>query len=315
MSMSCGTQGNWPTRCTRSRVLPRTSCASATSASTGPDAVPRRLAGLCFGSLAALQLLPSSAEAAGPNEPNTTITQMVFFDVGLSDRALKPAAERTIGDRSIIPNDAKPIGRIVLGLYGDLVPVTVHNFVEAVRSGAYDGTTFSRILAGEYIQAGKQGTHRLGEVEAPAGLQANPELSSAGAFQLGHNRPGTVSLSLAENDEDPSIRSRSGYHATEFLITTGPGPAPRLDGVNLVFGRVLEGIDTVAAIARVPTFTPSDNARSLNILAQALGDDRAANVRRKYGRPLKAVVILGSGLLSSAGGAASGAAAALSAAA
>jgi peptidyl-prolyl cis-trans isomerase B (cyclophilin B) len=29
----------------------------------------------------------------------------------------------------------------------------------------------------------------------------------------------------------------------------------------------------------------------------AAGDDRANNVRRKYGRPLKAVVILGSGVL------------------
>jgi hypothetical protein len=31
------------------------------------------------------------------------------------------------------------------------------------------------------------------------------------------------------------------------MITTGPGPVPRLDGLNLVFGRVTGGMTTVRA--------------------------------------------------------------------
>ncbi len=38
----------------------------------------------------------------------------VALDVGIADRALKRAEERTIGDKSIIP-DAAPVGRIVIG--------------------------------------------------------------------------------------------------------------------------------------------------------------------------------------------------------
>ena len=54
-------------------------------------------------------------------------------------------------------------------------------------------------------------------------VQANPDLSSAGAFKLRHMRPGTVSLSLTESDEDPAIHQRPGFRNVQFLITTGPG--------------------------------------------------------------------------------------------
>lgn len=44
---------------------------------------------------------------------------------------------------------------------------------------------------------------------------------SPGAFALGHGRPGTLSLSLSENDDDPRVKGRPGYKSMEFLITTG----------------------------------------------------------------------------------------------
>lgn len=49
----------------------------------------------------------------------------------------------------------------------------------------------------------------------------------------------------------------------------------------------------------MPVFGPSPvgNSLAFNSLASAIGDDRAATVRRKYGKPLKAVVILGSEVL------------------
>lgn len=68
---------------------------------------------------------------------------------------LTAAEERTLGDKSVIPlEDGVPSGRIVLGLYGRLAPGCVSNFLALVRSGALDGTVFSRVLPGEYIQVG-----------------------------------------------------------------------------------------------------------------------------------------------------------------
>lgn len=58
-----------------------------------------------------------------------------------------------------------------------------------------------------------------------------------------------------------------------------------------------EGLEVVAAITKVPTFTPNDNARAFNDFAQFIGDERAAKTRAKWGRPLQAVVITRAGLL------------------
>lgn len=55
--------------------------------------------------------------------------------------------------------------------------------------------------------------------------QPNSDLTSASAFRLRHARPGTLSLSLSECDEDPELRTGNpAYRPTEFLITTGECP-------------------------------------------------------------------------------------------
>jgi hypothetical protein len=47
----------------------------------------------------------------------------------------------------------------------------------------------------------------------------------------------------------------------------------------------------------VPSFQPDIRSQQLNRFAKFLGDDRADNVRRQYGKPLKAIIILDSGVL------------------
>lgn len=53
--------------------------------------------------------------------------------------------------------------------------------------------------------AGRQGSRRLGELETPKGLELppNPDMLDPNAFKLRHTRPGTLSLNLVDNDEDP----------------------------------------------------------------------------------------------------------------
>ena len=73
----------------------------------------------------------------------------------------------------------RPVGAITIGLFGGRLPTTVENFVKTVASGAYTGTIVNRVRPGQYLSIGKQGTRRMGEVEAPDGLRSNPELTSA----------------------------------------------------------------------------------------------------------------------------------------
>lgn len=93
------------------------------------------------------------------------------------------------------------------------------------------------------------------------------------------------------------VKSRLNYRPLEFVITTGPGPVPKLDGGNIVFGRVLEGFNVINMITSVPTFLPVGRVLAFNNFANAVGDERAEAVSRKYGRPLKAVVIQQAGVL------------------
>ena len=77
--------------------------------------------------------------------------------------------------------------RLGAGLYGNLVPTTVANFCSAVKSGLYTGTLWSKVLPGEYIQAGQQGSRRTGAVDirAPESvLSRNQEVLSSKSFRL-----------------------------------------------------------------------------------------------------------------------------------
>jgi peptidyl-prolyl cis-trans isomerase B (cyclophilin B) len=252
---------------------------------------------LAAASVAAAAPPPALAATPAP-APSPLPPARVALSFGLADRAVKSSADRTLGDRSIIPLDdaaRNPIGTVVLALaYADSAPDSCANLLAAVRAGALDGTTVSRIIPGEYVQLGRQGSRRQGEVQAPKGLlRPNRDSASSAALRVDAGaRPGTVALSLGECDEDPAVRSRPGYQPFEFLITTGPGPAPRLNGANVAFGRVESGFDAIQAISRVPTFEPDARQRQLNRFAAFIGDDRADNVARRYGRPLRAVVVL-----------------------
>ena len=93
---------------------------------------------------------------------------------------------------------------------------------------------------------------------------------------------------------------------------------PALDGENIVFGVVEEGYDVLRDIVAVPIFAPNSNITAFNMLASTFGDERAARARKSWGKPLKAVVITGSGIIAppaAAGEAAAGEAAAGEAAA
>jgi peptidyl-prolyl cis-trans isomerase B (cyclophilin B) len=57
----------------------------------------------------------------------------------------------------------------------------------------------------------------------------------------------------------------------------------------------MTGLDVVAAVASVPTYKPNKNIKQFNNFASFLGDERAANARNFWDRPLKTVVISGCG--------------------
>lgn len=232
--------------------------------------------------------LEACAEVEAP-----AVTHRVYIDVAHCINAMETTQTRNLGELKVCA-EAEPLGRIVIGLYGDLVPKTVENFIAlatAPESVGLKGTVFHTVKKGEYVAAGRQGTRRLGQME---GIQMppNPDTLSAKSFRIPAGaRPGTVSLALTDYDKQEQ-RGRS-----EFAITTGPAPVPSLNDTNIVFGRVEEGMDVVAMVGGVDTYRPPERVRVMNDVAKVFGDDRAKTAKAIWSKPLQPVVILDCGVL------------------
>ena len=135
-------------------------------------------------------------------------------------------------------------------LYPDVAPNTVNNFISLVKKGFYDGVIFHRVISGFMIQGGD-----------PKGLGiGGPGYSIRGEFtangfpnKLSHT-PGV--LSMARTSAPDSAGS-------QFFIMHDT--ASYLDGQYAAFGKVIEGMDTVNAIAATPT-DRSDRPRTPQVM-------------------------------------------------
>lgn len=124
-------------------------------------------------------------------------------------------------------------GTITIELYGDKAPITAGNFIDLVERGFYDGLKFHRYEPGFVIQGGDPRGNGTGGFEDPQTgrerrikLEVSPELK--------HGDAGGVAMARSQ---DPNSAS------CQFYITLGP--AAFLDMNYAVFGRVIDGMDTV----------------------------------------------------------------------
>jgi peptidyl-prolyl cis-trans isomerase A (cyclophilin A) len=132
------------------------------------------------------------------------------------------------------------MGGITLELDAEKAPQTVDNFLAYVDAGFYDGTIFHRVIDGFMIQGGglgpdmqKKATREPIANEAKNGLK---------------NVRGSIAMA----------RTGDPHSATaQFFINHKDNPNldyPSFDGWGYaVFGRVVDGMDVVDAIAEVPT--------------------------------------------------------------
>ncbi len=128
--------------------------------------------------------------------------------------------------------------KIKLELYPEIAPITCENFEKLVKQGFYDGLTFHRIIPGFMIQGGCP----KGNGTGGPGWNIKGEFSSNGVKNnLKHTR-GVISMAR-------SMMPNSA--GSQFFIMHED--APHLDGQYAAFGKVVEGMDVVDAIAEVPT--------------------------------------------------------------
>ena len=131
-------------------------------------------------------------------------------------------------------------GTMTIALDPVAAPKTVNNFVVLARYHYFDGVGFHRIIPGFVLQGGDpEGSGRGGP-----GYRFEDELPKPGRYEVG---------SLAMANAGPNT------NGSQFFVISGP------DGVRLppqysLFGKVVDGLDVVAAIDAIGTRsgTPSE---------------------------------------------------------
>ncbi|HIW25408.1 MAG TPA: peptidylprolyl isomerase [Firmicutes bacterium] len=130
-------------------------------------------------------------------------------------------------------------GVIKVELYPEYAPNTVNNFISLVNKHFYDGIIFHRVIKGFMIQGGDP----LGQGTGGPGYRIKGEFSHNGFRQntLKHER-GVISMARSMMNDSAG---------SQFFIMHQD--APHLDGEYAAFGKVVEGMDVVDAIAGVRT--------------------------------------------------------------
>ncbi len=123
-------------------------------------------------------------------------------------------------------------------LYPEIAPNTVNNFISLINKGFYNGLIFHRVIPGFMIQGGCPEGSGMGD----PGYQIKGEFS---INRFPNNLAHTAGvLSMARSGNPNSAGS-------QFFIMHKD--APHLDGQYAAFGKIIEGLDVVNAIAETAT--------------------------------------------------------------
>lgn len=136
--------------------------------------------------------------------------------------------------------DNHPAGRIIIGLFGDIAPKTVKNFITFATTGIagkkYAGTKFHRVIKKFMIQGGD-----VENGDGTGSISIYGKYFDDETFEVKHSGP--LFVSMANSGENTN--------GCQFFITTVA--TPWLDDHHTAFGKVVNGEDVVFKIEQTKT--------------------------------------------------------------
>ena len=158
-------------------------------------------------------------------------------------------------------------GVIKLELYPKIAPESVKNFISLANSKFYDGLIFHRVISGFMIQGGCP----KGNGTGGPGYNIKGEFSANGVDNsLSHER-GVISMARAMAYDSAGSQFFICHADSQFL-----------DGQYAAFGKVIEGMDVVDAIASVKT-----NSQDKPLQDQVIDSIRVDTFGVEYGESEK----------------------------
>ena len=165
--------------------------------------------------------------------------------------------------------EVENFGTIKVELYPDLAPNTVTNFIRLANRGFYDGLTFHRTIPDFMIQGGDPngdgtGSPKLSDIKDDG---SSDSYAIEGEFIANGDRNnnlkldrGVIAMARSDYSNLSASLTTQGYNSagSQFFIMTGD--EANIDGLYAGFGKVIEGMDVVDAIANVEVVTRDQNA-------------------------------------------------------
>ncbi len=151
--------------------------------------------------------------------------------------------------------------KIVIELYPEIAPNTVHNFISLVEEGYYDGLIFHRVIPEFMIQGGDPtGTGRGGP-----GYSIKGEFSDNGVENDLILERGVISMARSQDPDSAG---------SQFFIVQAD--APHLDGAYAAFGKVISGmeeVDRIVSVDRNRNDKPDDDQVMTKVTVDTFGVD------------------------------------------
>ena len=168
----------------------------------------------------------------------TMIIMFLLVVTLLSTGCGKKVSEKPNAEKPLVQIEMQDGSKMVLELYPEFAPETVQNFVQLASEGFYDGLTFHRIIEGFMIQGGDPNGNGTGG----SSKNIKGEFAENGFTQntLQHTK-GVISMARSANPDSASSQFFIMHDDADFL-----------DGQYAAFGKLIDGEETLDALATTP---------------------------------------------------------------